>query len=161
VRDRDTGRRSWRLRKLLALVVGLVDIRISYLAASWCRWRGIVVLVETSPYDVFIKYHMPEFPWIERIFAPFLPCPNLCLVLRADPRSIVARKAELTVGEISDFYDRVDRVIRRAGTQNRTVAVPTDVSPDRSFTLAAAEIIHQIGLARVGAQPQPLHWHDR
>jgi len=161
VRDRDTGRRSWRLRKLLALVVGLVDIRLSYLAASWCRWRGIVVLVETSPYDVFIKYHMPEFPWIERIFAPFLPCPNLCLVLRADPRSIVARKAELTVGEISDFYDRVDRVIRRAGTQNRTVAVPTDVSPDRSFTLAAAEIIHQIGLARVGAQPMPLLWHDR
>jgi hypothetical protein len=103
VRDRDTGRGAWRLRKLLALLVGLVDIRISYLAAWWCRWRGIVVLVETSPYDVFIKYHMPEFRWVERVFAPFLPRPNLCLVLRADPHSIVSRKAELTVAEIGDF----------------------------------------------------------
>jgi hypothetical protein len=131
VRDRDTGRRAWRLRKLLALLVGLVDIRISYLAAWWCRWRGIVVLVETSPYDVFIKYHMPEFRWVERVFAPFLPRPNLCLVLRADPHSIVSRKAELTVAEIRDFYDRVDRVIHRAGMQSRAIAVSTDVSPDR------------------------------
>jgi len=161
VRDRDTGRRSWRLRKLLALLVGLLDIRISYLAAWWYRWRGIVVLVETSPYDVFIKYHMPEFPWVERVFAPFLPRPNLCLVLRAAPHSIVSRKAELTVAEISDFYDRVDRVIRRAGTHSRAVALPTDVSPDQSFTRAASEVIHQIGLARTGAQPQPLHWHER
>jgi hypothetical protein len=131
------------------------------LAAWWCRWRGIVVLVETSPYDIFIKYHMPEFPWSSAFARHFCLARTFVLSLRADPRSIVARKAELTVGEISDFYDRVDRVIRRAGTQSRTVAVPTDVSPDRSFTLAAAEVIHQIGLARVGAQPMPLLWHDR
>lgn len=156
VRDRDTGRQSWRLRKLLALLAGLIDIRISYLAAWWCRWRGIVVLVETSPYDVFIKYHMPEFPWVERTFAPLLPRPNLCMVLRANPQGIVARKAELTVREIAEFYDRVDRVIHRAGTQDRATSVPTDVSPDLTFACAATEVIHQIGLARIGAQPQPL-----
>jgi hypothetical protein len=161
VRDRDTGRRSWRLRKLLALLVGLIDIRISYLAAWWCRWRGIVVLVETSPYDIFAKYHMPEFPWIERVFAPLLPRPNLCFVLRANPQSIVARKAELTVEEITDFYQRVDRVISYAGIQNRAVSLPTDVSPDLTFARAAAEVINQIGLARIDAQPQTLHWHDR
>ena len=161
VRDRDTGTRSWRLRKLLALLVGLVDIRISYLAAWWCRRRGIVALVETSPYDVFIKYHMPEFPWIERTFAPLLPRPNICFVLRASPHDIVARKPELTVGEVEDFYDRVDSVIRRAGTWDRAVSVPTDISPDRTFTWTAAEVLHQIGLARIGASPQPLNWHDR
>ena len=160
VRDRDTGRRSWRLRKRLALLVGLIDIRLSYVAAWWCSWRGIVVLVETSPYDVFIKYHMPEFPWVERAFAPLLPRPSICFVLRANPPGIATRKAELTVEEITDFYDRVDRVIQRAGVQNRAVSVPTDVSPDRTFTRVAAEVIHQIGLARIGAQPQPLNWND-
>ena len=141
--------------------MGLIDIRISYLAAWWCRWRGIVVLVETSPYDVFVKYHMPEFPWVERVFAPLLPRPNLCFVLRANPQSIVARKAELTVEEITDFYHRVDRVISYAGIQNRAVSLPTDVSPDLTYARAAAEVINQIGLARIDAQPQTLHWHDR
>ena len=157
VRDRDTGRRSWRVRKLLALLVGLIDIRVSYVAAWWCRWRGIVVLVETSPYDVFIKYHMPEFEWIERVLAPLLPRPNLCLVLRANPHGIVARKAELTVGEITEFYDRVERVIQRAGTQDRATSVSTDVAPDVTFARAATEVIHQIGLARIGARPRPLN----
>lgn len=161
VRDRDTGRRSWRLRKLLALLVGLLDIRISYLAAWWCSWRGIVVLVETSPYDVFVKYHMPEFPWVERMIAPLLPRPHLCLVLRANPHNIVARKAELTVGEITDFYDRMERVITRAGVQDRTISLPTDVPPDQTFARAAAEVINQIGLARIGAKPRPLQRHDR
>ena len=45
-------------------------------------------------------------------------------------RVIVDRKAGLTVVEIEDFYDRVDRVVRRAGTQIRAVPVPSDVSPD-------------------------------
>lgn len=157
VRDRDTGRRSWRLRKRLALLVGLIDIRLSYVAAWWCRWRGIVVLVETSPYDIFIKYHMPEFPRVEKALAPLLPRPSICFVLRANPQDIATRKAELTVEEITDFYDRVDRVIRRAGTQDRAVSVPTDVSPDVTFTRTAAEVINQIGLARIGAQPQSLN----
>ena len=73
----------------------------------------------------------------------------------------VARKAELTVEEITDFYHRVDRVISYAGIQNRAVLLPTDVSPDLTFARAAAEVINQIGLARIDAQPQTLHWHDR
>ena len=161
VRDRNTGRTSWRLRKLLALLVGLIDIRFSYVAAWWCRWRGTVVLVETSPYDVFIKYHMPEFPWVEQLFAPLLPRPNICLVLRASAQGIAARKPELTVEEILDFYDRLDRVIRRAFVQDRAVSMPTDVSPDRTCTRAAAEVIHQIGLARIGAKPKPLSRNER
>ena len=68
-------------------------------------------------------------------------------------RVIVARKAGLTVVEIEDFYDRVDRVIRRAGTQIRAVPVPSDVATDRTFTQAVAKVIHQIGLARIGEQP--------
>jgi len=161
VRDRDTGRRCWRLRKRLALLVGLIDIRLSYVAAWWCRWRGMVVLVETSPYDVFVKYHMPEFPWVERLFAPLLPRPSLCLVLRASAQGIMARKAELTAEEILEFYDRVDRVIQRACVQDRVVSVPTDVSPDRTCARAAVEVIHQIGLARIGVKPQPLNRDDR
>lgn len=156
VRDRDTGHWSWRLRKRLALLVGLIDIRLSYVAAWWYRWRGTVVLVETSPYDVFVKYHMPEFPWVERVFAPLLPRPTLCIVLRASPQAIAARKPELTVEEIIDFYNRVDRLIERARAQDCTVSLPTDISLDRTCTRAAAEVIQQIGLARIGAKPQAL-----
>jgi hypothetical protein len=154
VRDRDTGRRSWRLRKRLALLVGLIDIRMSYLAAWWFRWRGVVVFVETSPYDVFIKYHMPEFPSLERLAAPLLPRPTICIVLRATPESIIARKAELTLEEIREFYDRLDRVLKRARVGHRVVSVPTDVMQDRTCALATAEVIHQIGLARIGAKPR-------
>ena len=160
VRDRDPGTKGWRIRKLIALLVGLLDIRVSYLVAWSFRWCGIVVLVETSPYDVFIKYHMPEFPWVERLFAPLLPRPNVCLVLRANAERIATRKPELTVGEVTDFYERIDRVIRRAGANNSAVSIPTDVAPDLTFTRAAAEVIHQIGLARIGAQPSRFSAND-
>jgi hypothetical protein len=86
--------------------------------------------------------------------APLLPRPTICIVLRATPESIVARKAELTLEEIREFYDRLDRVLKRARVGHRAVSVPTDIKQDRTCALATAEVIHQIGLARIGAKPR-------
>ena len=80
--------------------------------------------------------------------------------LRDFAERIATRKPELTVGEITDFYERIDRVIRRAGANNSAVSIPTDVAPDLTFTRAAAEVIHQIGLARIGAQPSRFSAND-
>jgi hypothetical protein len=128
-RDRDTGSAFWRLRKRLALLVGIADIWLGWLIALPMRLRGQYVLVETSPYDLFIKYHMPEFPYIETILGPLIPRPSVGFLLRADPAKIVARKAELTIEEIEDYYTRFDRVLDRCRARRSYRILGTDSGP--------------------------------
>lgn len=151
-RDRDTGSRLWRFRKLVALLVGIVDIFIGFCIVNLYRLLGYAVIVETSPYDVFIKYHMPEFKWVERLLGPLLPKPSIGFVLRADPEQIVRRKAELTIEEISDYYRRCDRVLQRCKATHCYVAVATDTGPE--FT--ARQVI-QLALAVINRDcPTPI-----
>jgi len=131
--DRDTGGWYWRFRKKLALLTGLLDIAISYCLAVPYRLRGYVVLVETSPYDVFIKYHMPEFPVLERILAPLLPKPSACCVLRASPEAVFRRKAELRPDEIVQYYSRLERVLERAGIGAARVDIDTHAGAEATI----------------------------
>jgi hypothetical protein len=135
-RDRDTGSSFWRFRKRTALLVGLVDIWLGWWIALPTRLRGRFVLVETSPYDLFIKYHMPEFANIERIFGPLLPRPTIGFLLQADPQKIVERKAELTVEEIQDYYTRFDRVLQRCHAQSCYQILRTDTGPNATASMA-------------------------
>jgi hypothetical protein len=141
-RDRDTGSAFWRFRKRMALLVGLVDVWLGWWIVLPVRLRGRFVLVETSPYDLFIKYHMPEFPGIESILGPLLPRPTIGFLLQADPHKIVERKAELTVEEIQDYYTRFDRVLERCRAHDSYQILRTDTGPQataaHAFRMVAA-----------------------
>lgn len=128
--DRDTGSAFWRFRKLMALLVGIIDIWIGWLLALPLRLCGWTVLVETAPYDIFIKYHMPEFTVVERLLGPLLPNPSVGFLLKAEPEQIIRRKSELTVAEIADYYSRFARVLELCRARDRYRVVRTDIDPD-------------------------------
>lgn len=125
-RDRDDGTGYWRFRKYISLLVGIVDIFLGYALAMLCRLRGQVVLVETSPYDIFVKYHMPKFSLTERIVTPLLPKPSLGILLVASPERIHARKPELTVEELDEYYGRMHDILLYGGVSRVYVHLDTD-----------------------------------
>ena len=88
--DRDDASVSWRLRKMATLLISIFDVFVNSLAVLFLRLKGKLVVVETSPYDIFIKYHMPNFKIIETCFAPLIPKPSLGLILTAEPQKIYA-----------------------------------------------------------------------
>ena len=76
--DRDPGSLTWRLRKGTLLALGLADVQLGYALALGYRAMGYTVVVETSPFDLFVKalrtlvleeqeafwkvvYHLPSF----------------------------------------------------------------------------------------------------
>lgn len=116
--DRDNGSYSWKIRKLLSLYVSFVDVWLGWFLTSFLRLRGYIIIVETSPYDIFTKYHMPEFPLLEKIMVPLMPKPSLGLLLTASASSIVERKAELTIEEIEGYYSRINKIISMSKAKN-------------------------------------------
>lgn len=140
-RDRDTGTAMWRYRKLAALLVGIADIWLGWLLVLPLRLCGWVVLIETSPHDIFIKYHMPEFPMVERIVGPLLPRPTVAFLLVANPQTIVQRKAELTVDEIEDYYCRFSRLLDRCRVQDRYRKIRTDIDPEETSVLIVQTVL--------------------
>lgn len=124
-RDRDDGTRFWKWRRYVALLIGIADIVLGYAFSLYFRMRGQVVLVETSPYDIFVKYHMPRFPLTERILAPLIPQPTLGFLLKANPKDIHARKPELTIKELEDYYERMSEVMTRASVFRSYVEIDT------------------------------------
>ncbi len=134
--DRDTGRRAWRVRKWFALVVGVADIVLGWTLALGYRLRGRVVVVETSPYEVFVKYHMPEFPRTEAVLARLIPKPTCGLLVRVDPERLVARKAELSADEVRDYYARLERVHARGRVAERFTDLDNDGTPGEALAAA-------------------------
>lgn len=126
VEDRDDGTKTWRFRKLTTLLISLNDIFICYLPVLFMRLRGDLIVIETSPYDLFIKYHMPRFERIEKFFSPLLPAPSLGLLLVADPDRIVARKPELNAVEIADYYERMTGILQTGDIEDRFVKIKSD-----------------------------------
>ena len=118
--------------------MGIVDIWLGWLWVMPLRLRGRVVLIETSPYDIFVKYHMPEFPTLERWLAPLLPRPSVGLLAEADPQAIFARRAELTLGEITGYYERFNRILERSRTPGSYLRVRTDGDVGATVAQAAA-----------------------
>jgi hypothetical protein len=97
----------WRLRKRIFLLTAVADCWIGWFRAKWLEPAGTVVLIETSPYDFFAKYHMPRFPVLQRMLAPLIPAPHVTFLLEATPAAILSRKGDLTGAEISLYYARL------------------------------------------------------
>ena len=149
-RDRNTGSSWWYVRKYLALLVGVFDIMMGGCWAMAYRLTGRLVLVETSPYDVFIKYHMPEFVRTEKILAGIVPKPTVGFMLQANADDIHARKAELTVKEINEFYERLGVTLGRAKAMSRFVDIDTQTSPQMSAAQISNELFKAVGVDLIG-----------
>lgn len=127
ITDRDTGSTLWRLRKFTTLCISIFDVFINFVPVIYFRFKHDVVIVETSPYDIFIKYHMPEFDLLEKVFAPLFPKAAMGLLLKADSEKIAARKHELTPSEIDSYYERLNTLLVRAGCREDFHTVRTDI----------------------------------
>lgn len=140
------------------LLFDALDAAIGGALAGALRLAGHVVVVETSPYDVFVKYGMPERPRLERLLAPLLPRPTLLLVLRASPAAIVARKPELTAAEVADYYRGLERVVDHAGLGARVHEVDTGGPPEEAALAVRRQVIPALAAARRRALPRSLPW---
>ena len=125
----------------------LIDAQLGFLLTLIPRLLGYCILVETSPTDMFLKYHMPCFPFLERHLSSLLPRPSIGYILRADPLTILARKAELTAKEIQTYYDRFDEIIVLSGFQDRYIDVKTQtIASSRKQVLETLLAFQEKGL---------------
>ncbi len=132
ITDRDDGSALWKIRKLITLMISISDIFINFIPVTYFRMRYDVVIVETSPYDIFIKYHMPTFNLLEKIFAPAFPKATFGLLLKADAEIIAERKKELYADEIDSYYERIDEVLTKAKSLSSFYEVRTDIGFDET-----------------------------
>jgi energy-coupling factor transporter ATP-binding protein EcfA2 len=130
IEDRDTGSYFWRIRKRFNLLVSLLDVGVCFAVVTCMRLNGNAVIVETSPYEIFIKYHMPCFRWTEQFACKVLPKPNFGLLLMANADAIHKRKDELLPTEIEDYYARIESIIATNNLRGIFHAVKTDGDPD-------------------------------
>jgi len=126
--DRNDGSYLWKIRKFFTLLITISDVFLNSLIIKYWRFKGFTVLVETSPYDIFLKYHMPQFKWVEAIFASLLPKPTFGIVLQANSQKIFDRKPELTVAELDDYYHRLEALLFTAKVNDRFHSVNSDIS---------------------------------
>jgi Cdc6-like AAA superfamily ATPase len=131
--DRDDGTFLWRLRKFFTLLITIFDVFLNNLVIKYWQFKGNVVLVETSPYDIFLKYHMPRFKLVEIIFARLLPKPTIGVVLDAEPQKIFDRKPELTVEELESYYSRLEVLLVDAHVADRFHKVNSDKGLEHSL----------------------------
>lgn len=132
IEDRDTGRKTWKLRKLLNLLFSLVDVFVCSFVVRHLRIRGHAVVIETSPYEVFVKYHMPKFGVLERLIAPMIMRPSLVMILKADAEKICARKNELKPAEIKAYYNRLDSIFSPINFDDGILTLRTDSGLDET-----------------------------
>lgn len=144
VEDRDTGKRGWRIRKMFNLSVSIVDVFACTIVVQLLRLLGRSVIVETSPYEIFIKYHMPKTRMLERCVVPFMAKPTKGLLLVANARSIVKRKDELRQEEIEDYYARMRRTLEFSKCTNRFKEIRTDCSIDETNAALNKEIANDL-----------------
>lgn len=132
-RDRDTGRVTWRLRRLAGLLFGIMEIfpglGVAYLMSRF----GYTVIIEASPFDLFVKRHRPKFPTVEKLVVPFIPKPTIGFIMKAEAKVIVERKPELTEVEINDYYDRMHDMLVRSRSDDIFYCVDTNDHPEKSF----------------------------
>lgn len=124
--DRDDGTFLWKMRKFFTLLITIFDVFVNNVVIKYWQFKGNTVLVETSPYDIFLKYHMPQFKLVEAIFARLLPKPTIGIVLDAEPQKIFDRKPELTVEELESYYTRLDKLLIEANVEKRFYKVNSD-----------------------------------
>jgi hypothetical protein len=131
-RDRDTGKLSWKFRRIIGLSVGLIDINIlGRLFVFLKRLQGNTIIVEESPVDIFVKRHRPQIKSLEKLFVPLLPSANLSILCRASEEAIFKRKPELNKTEIIEYYDRISELFNRNNRLNK-IDLPTDINIQES-----------------------------
>lgn len=136
-RDRDTGRRSWRVRRYLGMLVGVADVMMTWLRLCYLRVRGVWVLVDIAPLEIFVKRHRPFFRRSALLFSCIMPAPTQGYVLVASAAAILRRKPELTETEINQYYATLDWLIGRTRASDRYIHVRTDT--DRAHTRTEVE----------------------
>ena len=62
------------------------------------------MIIDTSFFDAFVKGHRPEFPILQRLVVPFIPCGDHWFLMTASPEEIAKRKQELTEDEVENYY---------------------------------------------------------
>ena len=127
ITDRNDGSIFWKMRKFMTLCISILDVFINFIPVQFFRYKYDVVIVETSPYDIFIKYHMPEFNYLEEVFSPLFPKASFGLLLKAKPQIIANRKNELTPVEIEHYYHRLNVLLQRANCSTSFYTVRTDI----------------------------------
>ncbi len=147
---------GWRALKRMRLLADLADVTLGSLRAQLLRLSGRVVVVETSPYDAFVKYGMPEFPGLERLLGPLIARPTLLLLLRADAQAIATRKPELSADEVEGYYRRLERVLDRSGAAGRVREVDTSEPPADAARPARQQVVDALAAARRRALPRAL-----
>jgi energy-coupling factor transporter ATP-binding protein EcfA2 len=123
--ERDRGSRvSWRVRRLFGLLFLLLQIWPGYLWARYKNWQGYYVIVDTSFFDVFVKGHRPQFPFLEKFATPLIPCGDIWFMMNAEAMTIVSRKPELSIDEISEYYNSICRI--SSSTLCKAIHIQTD-----------------------------------
>ncbi len=136
------GSRVRNALNVMHLAWTVLDFWISWLYTVPFRVRGTVVLVETAPFDLFVKYGMPEYPWLERLLAPVIPKPALGFLLTADAATIRKRKSELSEDEIVTFYLRLSRTLTRADARRYYVDFSTEFTLPNTAKMAESLLSH-------------------
>ncbi len=132
-RDRGSGP-LFKIRRLIGLFSILVQYPLGLSYARFQALKGVSTIVDTSIFDAFVKGHRPQYKLLEKTIIPLLPKASLWFVLRANPKVIVARKPELTVDEITDYYSRINMLSVKS---NSTII---DISSENGESVALKEV---------------------
>ena len=119
----------WKVYKFFLLVLVLADNILSSPLMLIYRLIYQNVFVEISPYDYFVKYHMPRFTLLEWLGKWIIPKPNLWFVVYGMPDKIHQRRSELTAEEIQQYYLVLENITKRIPSLN-IVSIPNNDSFD-------------------------------
>ena len=133
-----------RFRRALGLIfifIQIIPVWIYYRIKN--NLRSGVILFDQSIYEIFIKSFRPDYPIIEAVFLPLLPMPDLLVLMVAAPEEIVARKPELTVNEINNYYNKLDYFIKRSNVPH--IRINTTRSIEDCVDLVACKVVELMG----------------
>jgi hypothetical protein len=146
---------------------------LDFVLGGWLRHkpirrRGGVVVVERGWWDVAVdghRYRLSVPPAVVRALGRLLPCPDLALVLRGDPRVLSVRKGELAMGEIARQSALWERT--RAAREQVVIdaAEPEEAVLERALAAVRAAAVRSerprwatLPGASRGAAPEPKWW---
>lgn len=118
-----------RPRPAIPSLIMLLYHWLDFLLGSWmriipARRRGTLIVMERGWPDIAVdptRYRVSVSHRVIELLGRALPAPDLVLVLRADPETILARKAELPREELARQVARWDEMRFPARTRRRVI----------------------------------------
>ena len=142
-RDRDTGKLFYRLRRWLGVTYRSVDtIVFGRLFIYFNLMKGRSIIIETSPYDGWVKKHRPKFQITETLISRFYPHPDKIFLLKASPEIILNRKPELFNSEIVEYYNRIERALCSLQFKSKVYIIDSNESIKKTSQLINEKITH-------------------